>query len=220
MLEAVELASDLYESIGVIKVGLQLFISSGTSILSIGRELGVDVFLDLKLHDIPNTVAKAVEEAAKHDVNFMTVHASGGPAMLKAAVDAAPEGMTILAVTVLTSLGPEDLERMNVNVGHHSVVRTHVLDLAKMAWECGVRGFVCSPLEVKALREEFGPEAVLVVPGIRPADSANQDQKRVATPERAVEDGASYIVVGRPIRNAENPKKAAQAIAESIRPFT
>ena len=224
MLDAVNLASDLYEHVGVIKVGLQLYISAGNPILSIGQELGLEVFLDLKLHDIPATVGKAVTEAAKHNVHFMTVHAQGGPAMLRAAVEAAPDSMTILAVTVLTSLGADDLELMNVgsNSSHsdQDFVRAHVLGLAKMAWECGVRGFVCSPLEVKALRDEFGEEAILVVPGIRPADSENQDQKRVATPEKAVGDGASFIVVGRPIRDAESPKKAARTIAESIRPFT
>lgn len=224
MLEAVNLASDLHEHIGVIKVGLQLFTSSGTSILTMGRELGLDVFLDLKLHDIPATVGKAVEAAAKHHVNFMTVHASGGPAMLRAAVEAAPEGMTILAVTVLTSLSADDWCRTIVDPPKASdpaqLIRSQALHLAKMAWECGVRGFVCSPLEVGVLRKELGPEAVLVVPGIRPADSENQDQKRVATPGEAVKAGASYIVVGRPIRDAEDPVKAARTIAEEIRPFT
>ena len=224
MLEAVDLASDLHEHIGVIKVGLQLFTTAGTSILTMGPDLGLEVFLDLKLHDIPATVGKAVEAAAGHSVRFMTVHASGGPAMLRAAVEAAPDDMTILAVTVLTSLSADDW-RSTVfdppkNWEDEQLLRAQTLHLAKMAWECGVRGFVCSPLEVAVLREELGPEAVLVVPGIRPADSDNQDQKRVATPGEAVKAGANYIVVGRPIRNAEDPVKAARDIAEEIRPFT
>jgi orotidine-5'-phosphate decarboxylase len=225
MTDAVNLASDLHEHVGVMKVGLELFMACGTHILSMGQELGLDVFLDLKLHDIPNTVAGAVRRAAELDVQFLTVHASGGPAMLKAAVEAAPEGMTVLAVTVLTSLAADDLERMGVEgmdqlSDRSECVRYHALRLARMARECGVRGFVCSPLEVGALRQEFGPEAVLVVPGIRPAGSDKQDQSRVATPAAAVRDGADYIVVGRPIREAEDPVRAARTIAEEIRPFT
>jgi orotidine-5'-phosphate decarboxylase len=133
--------------------------------------------------------------------------------------------MTVLAVTVLTSLAADDLERMGVEgmdqlSDRSECVRHHALRLARMARECGVRGFVCSPLEVGALRQEFGPEAVLVVPGIRPAGSDKQDQSRVATPAAAVRDGADYIVVGRPIREAEDPIGAARTIAEEIRPFT
>lgn len=216
MMDAVSLASDLYEHVGVMKVGLQLFINAGTGILSMGQELGLDVMLDLKLHDIPNTVARAVEAAAKHGVQFLTVHASGGPAMLRAAVEAAPDDMTILAVTVLTSLSNDDLRLM----GMPPDTEVQAGQLASMAWDCGVRGFVCSPLEVAALRQSLGPDAVLVVPGIRPADSEKQDQARVATPADAVKNGASYIVVGRPIREAKDPVKAARLIAEEIRPFT
>jgi orotidine-5'-phosphate decarboxylase len=216
MLDAVNLASSLHEHVGVMKVGLQLFISSGTGILSMGRELGLDVFLDLKLHDIPATVGKAVEAAARHDVQFLTVHASGGPAMLKAAIDAAPDDMTILAVTVLTSLSNDDLHLM----GMPPDTEVQAGQLASMAWDCGVRGFVCSPLEVGALRNSLGPDAILVVPGIRLANSEKQDQERVATPADAVKNGANYIVVGRPIREAKNPAEAARRIAEEIRPFT
>ena len=214
--DAVNLASDMHEHVGVMKVGLELFMASGTSILSMGQELGLDVMLDLKLHDIPATVAGAVKRAASHNVQFLTVHASGGPAMLRAAVEAAPDGMTILAVTVLTSLSNDDLHLM----GMPPDTAVQVGTLARMAFECGVRGFVCSPLEVKDLRQEFGPDVVLMVPGIRPADSGSQDQKRVATPADAMKNGASYIVVGRPIRNAEDPVKAARMIAEEIRPHT
>ncbi len=216
MTDAVNLASDLHEHIGVMKVGLQLFMASGTGILSMGQELGLDVMLDLKLHDIPNTVARAVEAAAKHGVQFLTVHAQGGPAMLRAAVEAAPDDMTILAVTILTSLSNDDLHLMGMSPD------TEVMagQLASMAWECGVRGFVCSPLEVAALRQSLGSDAILVVPGIRPADSEKQDQARVATPGDAVKNGASYIVVGRPIREAKDPVRAARMIAEEIRPHT
>lgn len=221
---AVETAAALHEHVGVIKFGLQLFTSEGPSLLSMGREMGLDVFLDLKLHDIPNTVAKAVESAAKHGVQFLTVHASGGRKMLEAAAKAAPPGMTILAVTVLTSLTARDLREMNVDgdgaCSDEELPGTHVRCLAKMAWESGVRGFVCSPLEVASLRADLGPEAVLVVPGVRPAGSDTGDQARIATPADAVKSGASYIVVGRPILDAKDPVKAAREIAEEIRPHT
>lgn len=215
-LEAVDLASDLHEHVGVVKVGLQLFTATGPDVLKVGEELGLDVFLDLKLHDIPATVAKAVRAAAEHKVRFLTVHASGGPAMLRAAVEAAPPEMTLLAVTVLTSLSGEDLYTM----GLHADPGVVASQWARMARECGIRGFVCSPLEVKALRDELGPEAVLVVPGVRPAGSEVNDQARVATPKDAMEAGASYLVIGRPIIKADDRVKAARTIAEEIRPYT
>lgn len=224
MVEAVDLASDLHEHVGVIKVGLQLFTASGPSVLELGESLGVDVFLDLKLHDIPNTVAGAVRAAAQHRVRFLTVHACGGRKMLEAVAKEAPSGMTVLAVTVLTSLTADDLRSLNVYpVGYQrdeELLDTHVRTLAKLAWESGIRGFVCSPLEVKALRDEFGPEAVLVVPGVRPSDSDAGDQARVATPADAMRDGADYLVIGRPITQAKDRVQAARTIAEEIRPYT
>lgn len=203
----------LWNNIGVLKIGLQLFLAEGPKALEAVERTDLDVFLDLKLHDIPATVAQAVKSAAKHKVRFLTVHTSGGPAMLKAAAEVAPPDMTLLGVTALTSLGDDDLHLMGIE----GTVGKFVANLADMAWNCGIRGFVCSPLEVKVLRDAF-PEATLVVPGIRPA-KADDDQKRVATPAKAMEDGASYLVIGRPIRAASDPVAAAKAIADEIAPW-
>lgn len=225
--EAIDLASALHEHVGVVKIGLQLFTAEGPPLLALGKELGLKVFLDLKLHDIPNTVAAAVHSAAVHGVDFLTVHASGGRKMLEAAVKAVPESLTLLAVTVLTSLSPKELNQ-ELRIRQEGVdllsddefVQEHVLHLAKMAKDCGIRGFVCSPKEVGLLRTELGPEAILVVPGIRPTGVDVGDQARVATPAKAMEAGASYLVIGRPILDAKDRVKAAREIAEEIRPFT
>ena len=226
-LEAIDLASDLHEHVGVMKVGLQLFTAAGPGILALGDELGLDVFLDLKLHDIPNTVAEAVRAAAEHKVRFLTVHACGGRKMLEAAAREAPPEMILLAVTLLTSVDAGALSdelrvrgRFSADGRDVDDVRHHVLHMAKMAWESGIKGFVCSPLEVKALRDELGPEAVLVVPGIRPLGSDAQDQSRTASPKDAMAAGASYLVIGRPITQADDRVKAARTIAEEIRPYT
>lgn len=217
--DAVSLASDLHEHVGVIKVGLQLFTAGGPMLLELGDELGLDVFLDLKLHDIPNTVAGAVRAAAAHKVHFLTVHAAGGRKMLEAAAKEAPPELTLLAVTLLTSIDRDALAN-ELHVDSDIGVQDYVLQMAKMAWESGIRGFVCSPLEVKMLREELGLEAVLVVPGVRPAGSDVGDQARVATPGDAMRDGASFLVIGRPITKAPDRVKAARTIAEEIRPYT
>jgi orotidine-5'-phosphate decarboxylase len=217
-LEAIDTAAKLREHIGVAKVGLQLFTSVGPSILEIGPEYGIDVFLDLKLHDIPNTVAEAVKSAARHKVNYLTVHAAGGSEMLKAAAGAAPPDLTLLAVTLLTSIDDSRLIT-DLKVSDSYTASSYVSAMADMAWESGIRGFVCSPLEVKALREKF-PTAILVVPGIRPAGADVGDQARVGTPGSAMKDGATLLVIGRPILKAEDPARAAREIAEKIRPFT
>jgi orotidine-5'-phosphate decarboxylase len=151
-------------------------------------------------------------------VNYLTVHACGGSEMLKAAAGAAPSDLTLLAITLLTSIGQDALNtdlRVQIGMG----TRQYVLDMAEMAWSAGIRGFVCSPQEVKELRQAF-PKAVLVVPGIRPAGSDVGDQVRVGTPESAMKDGANLLVIGRPILKAEDPVRAAREIAEEIRPFT
>lgn len=208
-------AREVAPSIGMIKVGLELFVSEGPSVVALGREIGLPVFLDLKLHDIPETVERAVARAAGLGARLVTVHASGGRAMLRRAVArAAADGGTtdVCAVTVLTSLDAQDL----ADVGLAGAPHDAALRLARMAWDEGVRWFVCSPAEVRALRDALGPEAILVTPGVRPADAAGGDQKRVATPEAAVRDGASWIVVGRPIRDAKDRLAAARAIAASI----
>lgn len=225
--EASDLIGKLYQHVGVFKVGLQLFISSGSIAVEAAKDAGNKVFLDLKLHDIPNTVARSVESASKLGADYLTVHASGGRKMLSEAVKAAPPGMTLLAVTMLTSLSEDDLvsdlhvapflseEGSSLSQSQH-----YVLNMAKMAHDAGVRGFVCSPKEVGLLRKELGPDVVLVVPGIRPADSDKNDQERVATPEEAIKDGATLLVVGRPITAAKDPVQAAISVARSIQPHT
>ncbi len=202
-------------AVGVLKVGLELFVREGPAAVEVGRAFGRDVFLDLKLHDIPETVERAVAGAAALGVRYLTVHAAGGPAMLGRAVGAAARGerpMTILAVTVLTSLDPPALAAQGVQ----GTASEQVVRLAKMAWEVGVRGFVASAAEMRALRAALGPEALLVAPGIRPSGSGAADQKRVATPAQAVADGADLLVVGRPIRDAANPRAAAEAVVAEI----
>jgi orotidine-5'-phosphate decarboxylase len=193
------------------KVGLELFVAGGPAVLEPLLRRGYSVFLDLKLHDIPNTVAGAVRSAASLGAKMLTLHAGGGPAMLTAAQDAlagmanAPQ---LLAVTVLTSMDEMQLKA----VGVHRSPAEQVEYLAQMGLECGIRGFVCSPQEVGALRKITGPEGTLVTPGIRPAGGAVGDQKRIATPADALRNGASYLVVGRPITQAPDPAKAAEAV--------
>jgi orotidine-5'-phosphate decarboxylase len=183
--------------------------------VALGRALGRDVFLDLKLHDIPETVERAVASAAALGARYRTVHAAGGASMLaRAAAQAAraPAPLTLLAVTVLTSLDAADLAAQAIP----GTARDHVLRLARLAWNAGVRGFVCSPAEARAMREALGPEALLVTPGIRPAGAEAGDQKRVATPATAIADGADLLVVGRPIRDAADPLAAAHAVVAEI----
>jgi orotidine-5'-phosphate decarboxylase len=215
--EAREAAVRVAPAIGMIKVGLELFVHEGPSIVALGREVNLPVFLDLKLHDIPETVERAVAQASKLGARLVTVHASGGRTMLKRAVArAASEGgdLAICAVTVLTSLDESDLG----DIGMAGPPSEAAVRLARVAFDEGVRWFVCSPAEVRSLRGALGKDAVLVTPGVRPANAALGDQKRVATPEQAIADGADWVVVGRPIRDAADPLAAAQAIAASIAP--
>jgi orotidine-5'-phosphate decarboxylase len=197
------------------KVGLELYIAAGPAIVEKIVAMGHNVFLDLKLHDIPNTVAGAVRSAAKLGAGMLTLHAGGGPVMLSAAKDAIA-GLTnppeLLAVTVLTSIDAGQLHATGVGRLPSSQVEL----LAKMGMQAGIRGFVCSPQEVAALRSLTGPEGVLVIPGIRPAGADLGDQKRIAGPAEALRLGASYLVVGRPITQAENPADAANAILEEM----
>ena len=212
---AMRLVAELEGTCSWFKVGLELFVSAGPAVLEPIVARGHQVFLDLKLHDIPNTVAGAVRSAAGLGVRMLTVHAGGGPAMLAAAKEAlagvanAPE---LLAVTVLTSM---DAEQLNA-VGVDGIPSFQVETLAKMGLAAGIRGFVCSPQEVEAVRAITGPQGVLVIPGIRPAGAAIGDQKRVAGPADALRLGASYLVVGRPITQATDPAKAAGAILEEM----
>ena len=209
------LALAVRDAVGMLKIGLELFIESGAEAAALGRECDRPVFLDLKLHDIPETVERAVARVSALGVRMLTVHASGGRAMLTRAVDrAAKEGgsLQIVAVTVLTSFDDADLR--SVGVARDSAEQA--LALARLAFDAGVRAFVCSPREARLLRSELGPSAMLITPGVRPAGTDPGDQKRVATPRQAIEDGADAVVVGRPIRDAADPLAAAWAIAREL----
>ena len=197
------------------KVGLELFIAAGPAVLEPLLQQGHSVFLDLKLHDIPNTVAGAVRSAARLGARMLTLHAGGGPAML-AAAHAALEGVAdppqLLAVTVLTSMDQAQVQA--VGLPRSPAAQAELL--ARMGLDAGIRGFVCSPEEVARLRAITGPQGVLVIPGIRPAGSAAGDQKRIAAPADALRNGASYLVVGRPITQAAEPARAAEAILKEM----
>ena len=220
--KALELAEKLAPLVGAFKVGKQLFISSGPDVVRKLRATGEKVFLDLKLHDIPNTVAKAVIAATDLDVQMTTVHASGGTEMLAAAENAAHEQaamlradpLLVLAVTVLTSMDEGNLAELGVG----GIVQGQVLRLAKLATVAGLRGLVCSPQEIEMLRAELGDDIQLVTPGIRPASSQPDDQKRTLTPAEAIAAGANWLVIGRPITGAADPKVAAIGILLSIDP--
>ncbi len=210
--EAISLSIDLVPFAGWMKIGLQLFTAEGPDVVRAVRETGANVFLDLKLHDIPNTVARAVESAAQLDVRMLTLHLIGGPEMILAANEAAPTSLLLLGVTVLTSANDETLRRTGIN----SDIPHQVIRLAKLGSENGVRGLVISAHEVAAIRERLGPEVKLVVPGIRPCGSEPNDQKRTMTPAEAIAAGADYLVVGRPITGARNPAAAAQKVLEEL----
>ena len=198
--------------VAVVKVGLELFCRTGPSIVdSVRGGSGADLFLDLKLHDIPNTVAGAVRSVARLKPRYLTVHASGGADMVRAAVDSA-EGVTIAAVTVLTSMSDAVLDAVGLAGPPHDAVRR----LAALAVGAGAGAIVCSPQEVAAVRREVGPGVVLITPGVRPAGADAQDQARVATPEQALADGADLLVIGRPITGAADPGAAAARIAAAL----
>ncbi|WP_263365746.1 orotidine-5'-phosphate decarboxylase [Edaphobacter bradus] len=211
---ALDLVDRLGDTCRWLKVGMELYYAAGNELVSELRERGYKVFLDLKLHDIPNTVAGGVRSATTAGAELLTVHAGGGAAMLRAAAGAAagPDAPRLLAVTVLTSIDEDELK----GVGVMSPPAEQALRLARLAWNSGIRGMVCSAEEVGMLRRELGPEAYLVVPGIRPAGSATDDQRRVATASEAIAVGASMLVVGRPITKATDPIGAAQAILAEI----
>ncbi|GAA4944432.1 orotidine-5'-phosphate decarboxylase [Nonomuraea thailandensis] len=202
--------------VSTVKVGLELYLRYGPDVIaSVRGASGVRVFLDLKLHDIPNTVAGAARAVARLRPSILTVHAAGGPAMIRAAVEAAPH-TRIAAVTVLTSLTEGDLERIGLAGPADAAVRR----LAALSVEAGATALVCSPNEVSAVRAEVGEEITLITPGVRPTGAATQDQMRVATPEQALADGADLLVIGRPITGAADPGAAAAAIAASLRRAT
>ena len=199
--------------VSTVKIGLELYLRYGPEVVaSIRGASGVQIFLDLKLHDIPATVASAVRAVARLRPQLLTVHAAGGPAMIRAAVEAGA-GTPIAAVTALTSLSGEDLSR----IGVPGSTADWVLRLAALAVEAGASGLVCSPREVAAVRAEVGPGITLITPGVRPAGADTHDQARVATPEEALSAGADLLVIGRAITGAPDPGAAAAAIAASLR---
>ena len=196
------------------KVGMQLYTAEGPQVVRDLVASGRKVFLDLKYHDIPNTVGAAVREAAKLDVSMLTVHAAGGRPMLRAAVESAAvrKDLTVLAVTVLTSM---DNEEMN-SVGVDGLVVGQVLRLAQLALNCGCQGIVTSAKETVELRKRLGAGFAIVTPGVRPAGSDHGDQARVVTPREAIAAGATHIVVGRPVTEAPDPAAAARRILEEM----
>ncbi|MGH9467492.1 MAG: orotidine-5'-phosphate decarboxylase [Terriglobales bacterium] len=198
--------------VGMVKVGLELFTAAGPGLVRELRREGLGVFLDLKLHDIPNTVAATVRAAARCDVQMLTVHASGGAAMLAAAAAAAPPSLRLLGVTVLTSLDEAALAELDFP----GTAADRVLRWARLCRRQGLGGVVCSAQEAAAVRAACGAALTLVVPGIRPAGAAKGDQARVATPETAIRTGADYLVLGRAVTGADDPESALAAVATEI----
>jgi orotidine-5'-phosphate decarboxylase len=210
--EALRLGSLLAADVGLFKIGLQIYTAEGPALIRSICGLGAKVFLDLKLHDIPNTVAKAVESAGKLGVRMLTIHLSGGSEMIRTAVSARSNGLLLLGVTVLTSSTDDTL----AETGTAGTTRDHVLRLARLGVANGIDGLVASPHEARMLRAEFGNKIKIVTPGIRPAGADPGDQKRFATPREAIDAGADYLVIGRPITGASDPKAAAQSVAEDL----
>ena len=206
------------ESVSVYKLGLEFFLSFGhDGVRAIQSETDADIFLDLKLHDIPHTVEGAARAIAALSPKYLTVHASGGRAMIKTAVDAVP-GTDVTAVTILTSLSEEDL----FEIGYANAALESAVALAKMSVTAGARAIVCSPLEITAIRSAVGPTPTIITPGVRPlSEAGSDDQKRTMTPKDAISAGASLVVIGRPItkswaQGAEAMKAKARAIADEI----
>jgi orotidine-5'-phosphate decarboxylase len=207
-------ASAVAPHVSTVKVGLELFCHEGPgAVEKIRAEADVEVFLDLKLHDIPATVAGAARSVAPLQPRYLTVHASGGPAMVEAAAQALPDTL-VAAVTVLTSLSAADLDLLGLAGPPADAVRR----LARLAVDAGARALVCSPQEVALVREAVGDGVVLITPGVRPAGADVHDQARVATPQQALADGADLLVIGRPITGADDPAAAAATIAKELTP--
>ena len=208
---ALERVDALRPAVDFFKIGLELYCAAGAPVVRAVAERGCNIFLDLKLHDIPRTVANAVKTAAIPGVDLLSIHAQGGKAMIAAAAEAAhslPHRPKILAITILTSLEQADLDRMGVA----RQVADQTVELATLAVESGADGVVCSPREVARLKAALPEDTLLVTPGVRPAGAALGDQKRVATPGDAVRNGSTHLVVGRPILCADDPVAAAKAI--------
>jgi orotidine-5'-phosphate decarboxylase len=217
---ALKLAAQIAPAVGAFKIGKELFVAAGPDIVRRVRATGAAVFLDLKFHDIPNTVAKAVTAAVRLDVQMLTIHTSGGSAMMRAAEKSAQDtakllglpSPLVLGVTVLTSLDNAALGE----IGIQPDTARQVERLANLAVKAGMRGLVCSPLEIAALRKILPASIQLVTPGIRTGAEEADDQKRTLTPREALQAGANWLVIGRPIYAAENPRAAAEKILESL----
>jgi orotidine-5'-phosphate decarboxylase len=210
--EALALVDQLRQQISFFKIGLQLYTAEGLEIVRAVRATGAKVWLDLKLHDIPNTVRRAVESASTLDVQMLTIHLDGGSEMIRAATSASQTNMLILGVTVLTSATEETLRE----IGVADRIDNQVLRLARLGVENGVDGIVASAREIKMLREQFGEKIKIVVPGIRPSWSDPGDQKRVMTPREALDAGADYLVIGRPIIRNKSPCEAVAKILDEL----
>ncbi len=217
--EAMSYVNILKNSVGLFKVGLELFISQGPDIIREIRRVGdAGVFLDLKLHDIPATMQRAFKAAGRHGPAFISVHCDEGGDALRGIAEDNQEGTKILAITVLTSMGPENLSQLGYKEQYVNDISRLVLLKARIAKEAGCHGIVCSGHEAAMVRKELGHELIIVTPGIRPEWSivGQDDQKRIVTPKAAVRSGADYIVVGRPIRDAKDPADAAKQVAGEI----
>ena len=213
--EAQGMVKLLHDSVGCFKVGLELFVREGPDILKLIKDhSSAEIFLDLKLHDIPATVRGALRSAAKLGVKYITIHSTEGEAILEASKEVKGSGLEVLAVTILTSMGEAQLH----DLGSNLKVGDIVLDRAARAQQSGCAGIICSGEEISLVKQKLGDAFKVVVPGIRPEWSqiASDDQKRTATPGKAIQAGADLIVVGRPIRNALDPEKAARKIVEEI----
>ena len=210
---AVSLVDDLGETITWVKVGLQLFTAEGPPVVHAMRTRGLKVFLDLKFHDIPHTALEAVRSAIALDAGMATIHLSGGSHMVRSAVEASQNSpLLVLGVTVLTSMDDDQLNEIGVG----RTAEEQVLELVALGRRCGLRGVVCSPLEVAALRSKFGNSLTIVTPGVRPSDASIHDQRRVMTPADALGAGADFLVIGRPITAAASPRAAAARLADEI----
>lgn len=218
--EVKAIVTSLGDSVSFYKVGMELFYAEGEKTIRYLQEQGKHVFLDLKLHDIPNTVAHGVSSLTYVGANLITIHGQGGPVMMKAAVQAARESAEklgverpkLLAITVLTSFDEEAWTA----TGGQLPISDQVIRLAKLAKECGMDGVVCSALEAKMIRQACGEDFLIVTPGIRPSFATTDDQKRIATPASALQDGASRLVIGRPITQAKEPREAVRLIIEEM----
>lgn len=219
--DATDLARAVRDYVGGIKLGLEFFTANGAAGVSRITSLGIPVFLDLKFHDIPNTVAKAIAATAGMNTFMMTVHTTGGRDMLKAAIDASDrvsqvtgkERPLVIGVTLLTSLDQDDISIL----GFRENLQDQVLRLADLAQSAGLDGVVCSPFEISLIRKQCGSDLKLIVPGIRPEGSSANDQKRILTPKEALARGADYLVIGRPITSADSPEQSAKDIAASLK---